>query len=147
MAKEGHLAAYLALPINHDTSKEVVTTNQFQQAFVVNLAKDSRHEHIVADRIKEFTQINVKRLVQPLRDVAFNLLHGILRRLSQSQTKLLAENSGARIGDNTCTMACCITLSITVGIPSSRAPPSGFSITARRTGDGLYVPSNKAWRT
>lgn len=38
----------------------------------------------------------------------------------------------------TCTMPCCITLSITVGIPSFLIPPFGLGISTLLTGCGLY---------
>jgi hypothetical protein len=39
-------------------------------------------------------------------------------------------------------VACWIRRSITVGMPSSRSPPSGLGIVTRRTGLGRYVPDN-----
>ncbi len=46
------------------------------------------------------------------------------------------ENSGSKIGINTCAMACCSTLSVTVGMPSNRSPPFGFGMVTLRTGFG-----------
>ena len=37
-------------------------------------------------------------------------------------------------------MACWMIRSMTVGIPSFRIPPSGFGISTRLTGDGVYLP-------
>ena len=54
----------------------------------------------------------------------------------------ISENCSSYIGDNTCVIACCITLSTTVGIPSFLTFPfSSFDISTLRTGLGLYFPS------
>ncbi len=47
-------------------------------------------------------------------------------------------DQGAAAG--TCSSACWIKRSVTVGMPSSRSPPSGFGDLTRRTGIGRYVP-------
>ena len=44
------------------------------------------------------------------------------------------------MGVSTWAMACWITRSVTVGIPSWRLPPSGLSISTRLTGVGRYCP-------
>ena len=44
------------------------------------------------------------------------------------------------MGVSCCEIACWMTRSTTVGIPSCRTPPSGFGISFRRTGCGLYLP-------
>ena len=50
------------------------------------------------------------------------------------------------MGCSTCSSACWIKRSVTVGMPSSRSPPSGLGIVTRRTGLGRYVPDNSCSR-
>ena len=50
--------------------------------------------------------------------------------------KLDSEKCGSKIGSSTCDMACWISRSNTVGIPSGRVPPVGFGISTRFTGKG-----------
>lgn len=54
--------------------------------------------------------------------------------------KLESENVGSKIGVSTWAMACWTTRSVTVGIPSSRLPPSGLGISTLRTACGVYRP-------
>src|SRR2546423_1256838 len=59
---------------------------------------------------------------------------------------LWIENVGSHCSCSTCSTACWTNRSITVGIPSSRLPPSGFSISTRLTGCALYVPLSNCSR-
>src|SRR5699024_2457806 len=54
---------------------------------------------------------------------------------------LLSLNCPSNIGVRTWDIACCITLSTTVGMPKRRSPPSGFGISTLNTGCGLYLRS------
>gem|GEM_PF-3030015 len=53
---------------------------------------------------------------------------------------------GSIRGCSTCSSACWIKRSSTVGMPSSRWLPSGLGIITLRTGLGRYVPASSAWR-
>ena len=65
--------------------------------------------------------------------------------------KLLSENCSSKIGVSSWAIACCITLSTTVGTPSFLTFPfSSLGISTRRTGLGLYFPflscsTNSPW--
>ena len=57
--------------------------------------------------------------------------------------KLRSENLGSYIGVSCWTIACCTSLSTTVGIPSLRVfPLSSLGISTLRTGIGLYLPAS-----
>lgn len=58
----------------------------------------------------------------------------------------LYEHTSVVITTKTCNSACWISRSVTVGMPSSRSPPSGFGIATRRTGLGRYVPCSRRSR-
>ena len=59
---------------------------------------------------------------------------------------LCSLNVGSMSGCSTCSSACWINLSTTVGIPSSRIPPPGLGMPTRRTGSGRYLPSSNRLR-
>ena len=52
----------------------------------------------MTNRIKEFTQINVNRLMQPLLDILFNLLCSVLSRPSRSVAKAAGGEIGVKDG-------------------------------------------------
>ena len=57
--------------------------------------------------------------------------------------KLLSEKVFSYMGVNTCTIACWIILSTTVGIPNALFSPFSFlGISTLRTGFGLYLPAS-----
>ena len=59
---------------------------------------------------------------------------------------LWALRLGSISGCSTCSSACWINRSTTVGMPSSRWLPSGLGIITLRTGWGRYLPASSAWR-
>lgn len=58
--------------------------------------------------------------------------------------KLLFEKAGSKMGIRTWAIACWITRSAIIGIPSWRLPPSGLSISTRLTGAGRYWPERSS---
>ena len=60
--------------------------------------------------------------------------------------KLDSENAGSKIGDRIWAMACWISRSRTVGMPSGRVPPFALGISTRLTGEGWYLPVKSACR-
>ena len=50
-----------------------------------------------------------------------------------------SEKKASALGVRACEIACCITLSLAVGIPSFLTPPLGLGISFRLTGVGSYV--------
>ena len=60
---------------------------------------------------------------------------------------LCDEKVGSNCGCRTCKSACWMNRSSTVGMPSSRMPPSLFGMSCRLTGWGLYVPASSCSRS
>lgn len=75
----------------------------------------------------------------PLSPLLANvLLDEVDRELERRGHKFVryADDCNAMSGCSTCNRACWISLSTTVGIPSSRVPPPGLGMLTRRTGLG-----------
>lgn len=61
--------------------------------------------------------------------------------INRSRNRKLGEkykNRSSNIGISACATACCTKRSVTVGTPRFLVPPSGFGISTRLTGCGLY---------
>ena len=70
-----------------------------------------------------------------------------MRAVSWKNCPAAPSRAPASAGGSTCSSACWINLSTTVGIPSSRCPPPpGFGMPTRLTGSGRKLPSSTVAR-
>jgi hypothetical protein len=123
------------MPVGHDSGAQI-RPDELQDTLVPHFSGDARHQGIVVDPIEERVEVDVYDPVAALLDEA---LGGGDRHVSRT----LGPKSEAHLGEvrvetgvSTCSNACWMRRSITVGTPSIRLPPSALGMETRRRGCG-----------
>src|SRR6516164_6189662 len=104
-----------------------------------------RHEFVVWNRIEVLRQVGIDHVSVPLTQTAVYRSHRILGLLPRPIPVGIRFEVRLEDGLQHKLVAVCTTRSRIVGIPSGRAPPSGFGIITRRTGLALYVFSRSSF--
>lgn len=107
-----------------------VASDQGKQRFVADGSSQQIHQHVVIDGVKELCQIDIHGNAATFLDVVLDLPDRLMGIATRSEP--IACRAELRFVDGA-EMACWMTRSITVGMPSSRLPPSSLGISTQRT--------------
>ena len=94
----------------------------------------------MVQRVKVFRQVEDYRSRVSLPDILFYPEYGVFCPSPRSITKAVIREQRLIDWHELLEYRRWMMRSITVGIPSLRTPPSGFGISTRLTGDGVYFP-------
>ena len=110
-------------------------SNQFQQPFVCDTTSHAAHQHIVLNSVEKLFQVHIDDPGVAFFQIFLGLGYRLVSRPGR-KPKLFSEKVSSHCGESTKRIACWITRSTAVGMPSLRTPPSGLEISMRNTGWG-----------
>ena len=93
------------------------------------------HQHVVVYAVEELLQVHVHHEAAAFLHVGVALARtASCARRPRPEAVARSEKVGSNIGCKTCSRACWMKRSSTVGMPSFRTPPPLFGIASRLTG-------------
>ena len=95
--------------------------DQLQDALVSHPLGHQPHQDVVVDPVEELLQVDIHHDAVPGRDVRLRPRHRLMRRAPRPEAVAASENVGSQSACSTCSTACWMKRSSTVGMPSGRS--------------------------
>ena len=126
------------LPDAHPDS--VVPLDKLDDPLIIYVFSQQVQKPLVIQRVEVLGQVKAHSLNISLLRIFLHLPNRILRTSPRTIAVTSVREQRLIDGHQFLLMACRMIRSMTVGMPSLRTPPSGFGISTRLTGEGLYLP-------